>query len=198
MEFEAGQHVEQPVNSTISWKLLGSERGPELPIFSVRFDWLENPRNATSLKAVVLEARDWVDVVAITPAGKIIMVTQFRFGIGCQTLEIPAGVMELDETPEHAARRELQEETGYTTDDWTYLGWVHPNPAFLNNRCHQWCARNITKTHTPALDDGEHIEVNELTLAELQQAIRDGRLRNSLGLLGLSKVFNVWGEVLTP
>ena len=182
------ENPDQPTPSW-TWKLLKSERGPELPIFKVRFDWLENPRNAAELKAVVLEARDWVDVVAVTPEQKIVMVKQYRFGISDLSLEIPAGVTEPNEAPERAAKRELLEETGYSTDDWTYLGWVYANPAFLNNRCHQWLARNVRKTHAPHLDDGEHLEVDELTLTEVQDAVRAGCFRNSLGMLGLSKVF---------
>jgi ADP-ribose pyrophosphatase len=176
----------------LAWKRLRSEEGPDLQLFRARFDWMENPRNAEILRAVILEAHNWVNIVAITPDEKILMVEQYRFGAGKVTIEIPAGVMEPDETPEQAARRELQEETGYTSAQWTYLGWVEPNPAFMNNRCHQWLARQVQKTHLLNLDAGEAITVRELPLAEVRTEITAGNFRNSLGLLALAHVFNVW------
>ncbi len=178
------------------WKFLRSEKGPNLSLFQVRFDWIENPRNAAKLKAVVLEAADWVNVVAITPEEKFVMVEQYRFGAGKTTIEIPAGAVETGEPPEEAAARELREETGYTTTNWTYLGWVEPNPAFMNNRCHQWFAADVRKTHGLTLDAGESISVCELSMEELRREIQNGRFRNSLGLLTLSRVCNVWGGSL--
>lgn len=179
-------------NMPAPWKQIRSEPGPDLRIFRVRYDWMENPRNAHPLKAVILEIADWVNVVAITPAQKIVVVHQYRFGVGTMTVEIPAGVIEPGEPPEHAARRELQEETGYTTADWQALGWVEPNPAIQNNRCHFWLATDVRKTHAPHLDEGEDIAVQELTLAELREEIRTENFRNALGLLALSRVCNVW------
>ena len=176
------------------WKHVDSEEGEDLRIFRVRFDELRNPRNDFSLKAVVLEANDWVDVVAVTPEKKIIVVDQYRFGRRRVATEIPAGMIESGEDPKIAGQRELLEETGYSTETWKSLGWVEPNPAFLNNRCYQFLALDARKTHEPTLDKGEAIQVRELTLQELKEEIRRGKIRNSLGLLGLSKVFDLWGD----
>ena len=174
------------------WKYLGQEYGADVGIFRLRFDWVENPRNASSLKAVVLELPDWVNVVAVTPEGRIVLVDQYRFGIKAITSEIPAGGVAPDEPPLHAAIRELREETGYTSDDWTYLGAVEPNPAFQNNHCHLFAARNARKTHDPELDEGEAIHVREVTLDALREDIRSGKFLNALGLLALTHVFQIW------
>ena len=175
-----------------NWKLLHSEKGENLHIAKIRFDTWKNPRNGAELKATVLETHDWVNIVALTPEGKILVVKQFRLGIQAVTTETPAGVMEKGEEPQAAAMRELEEETGYTTDDWTYLGWVEPNPAFINNHCHQFLAKNVVKTNGVSLDEGEDVEFCEMTLAEDKEEIRAGRMRNSLALLTLSRVFDVW------
>jgi 8-oxo-dGTP pyrophosphatase MutT (NUDIX family) len=168
-----------------------SEPGPHLILFQARYDWVKNPRTGKSMRAVVLETADWVNVVALTPAGKIVCVHQHRFGVGKSTLEIPAGLIESGETPEQAARRELEEETGYTSAEWESLGSVQANPAFLNNHCHLWLALNVEKTHPMDLDENEDIEVTELTLAEIKDEIRAGRMLNALTLLGLSRVFDL-------
>ena len=147
---------------------------------------------AKSRKAVVLESPDWVNIIAVTPEKKILVVKQYRFGVGKTTTEIPAGIIEAGEMPEQAAVRELKEETGYTTASWKYLGWVEANPAFLNNICHQWLALDVVKTTGTDLDEGEEISVAEMSFGEILQEIEQGRMRNSLSVLDLSKVFDIW------
>ncbi len=176
----------------LDWKLIRSEEGLDLRIAKIRFNWWKNPRNGTELKATVLETPDWVNIVALTPEGKILVVKQFRFGNNQITTETPAGVMEADEAPQNAAIRELAEETGYTSDDWTYLGWVEPNPAFQDNHCHQFLAKGVVRTQETDQDDGEDVEFCEMTLAEIKEEIKAGRMRNSLSLLTLSRVFEIW------
>ena len=89
--------------------------------------------------------------------------------------------------------RELLEETGYTAGNWQSLGSVESNPAFMNNHCHFWLARDVVKTDSQSLDAGEDIGVHELSLEELETAIADGRMRNSLSLLALGRVFDLRG-----
>jgi 8-oxo-dGTP pyrophosphatase MutT (NUDIX family) len=173
------------------WEVLNTEPGPDLIIFKARFDQVRNPRNGYTMKAVVLEAPEWVNVVALTPEGKALVVEQHRFGIGHPTIEIPAGLVEPGEAPQQAARRELEEETGYTTSSWESLGIVEANPAFLNNHCHFWLARDVTRTRETHLDRGEDVVVAELTLEQLQDEIERGNIRNSLCLLALSRVFDL-------
>lgn len=173
------------------WEIIRSEQGPNLVLFRARYDWVRNPRNAKSMKAVILESADWINIVALTPEKKILVVKQFRFGVAKTTVEIPAGIIEGGETPQEAAARELREETGYTATHWKYLGWFEANPAFLNNVCHLWLAQDVVKTHTPQLDDGEEIAITELSLAEVQGEIEKGNMRNSLTVLALSRVFDL-------
>lgn len=173
------------------WECVKTERGPHLKLFQVRYDWLKNPRNDHAVQAVILEAPDWVNVVALTPRDRILVVYQYRFGTGSVTTEIPAGIIEASESSQAAAARELREETGYTTDDWEYLGYVEPNSAFLDNRCHHWLARDVEQTLEPRLDAGEHVLVADLSLEDLRQEIAEGRMRHSLAIAALSHVFDL-------
>jgi ADP-ribose pyrophosphatase len=174
------------------WNLLRSETGPELPIFKVRYDWLENPRNANVLKAVVLDFPDWVSIAAITADNRIVTVRQYRFGVAHFTTELPAGLVHPGERHRAAAERELLEETGYTSSDWVYLGWVEPNPAYQNNRLHQWLARDARQTHTTQMDAGEDVIVETLQPHEIHGYIREGRLRHSLALLSVARIMPLW------
>lgn len=143
------------------------------------------------MRAVVLEARDWVNVVALTPRERIVAVSQFRFGIRKLSLEIPAGLVDPGETPLAAAVRELDEETGYTAREWKSLGWSFANPAFLNNRVHNFLALDARRTRLPHPEAGEDLETSELSLAELKQAIQTDSMRNSNTLLALARVFDL-------
>ncbi len=174
------------------WNLLRSEPGPELPIFKVRYDWRENPRNNSVLKAVVLDFPDWVSVAAITPDQRVVTVRQYRFGVAHFTTELPAGLVHPGEAHRKAAERELLEETGYTSSDWVYLGWIEPNPAYQNNRLHQWLARDARQTHGLQLDAGEDVAVEALLPHEVRKYIREGRLRHSLALLSVARIMPLW------
>ncbi len=126
-----------------------------------------SPRTGLSHRFSVLEAADWVNVVALTPDQEVVLVRQFRHGIRDFTLEIPGGMVDAGETPAQAASRELREESGYAGDPPIPLGVVTPNPAFLNNHCHTYLLENCRRTGAPQLDQGEDLEVLTLPLSDI-------------------------------
>ena len=184
----ARQRMDDPLRP---WPKLGSRRGDSLVLFRPRWDTLQNPRTDEILQRLVLEAPDWVNVVALTEERRLVCVRQYRFGTGGITLEIPGGVISPREAHEDAAQRELREETGYTAEQWTYLGCVEPNPAFLDNVCHHWLAQGARKTHELELDAGEDIAVLELDLDSVRARIATGEIRHSLVVTALSRVLDL-------
>jgi 8-oxo-dGTP pyrophosphatase MutT (NUDIX family) len=173
------------------WRRERSETGPDLLIARARFDWVENPRTRKTLRRLVLDVADWVNIVALTPERHLVVVRQYRFGTGAVTTEIPGGVVDLGEAPEAAARRELREETGYTAERWRALGPVEPNPAFQNNLCHHFLAEGARPTHALELDPGEDIVVDTLDLEAVREEIRSGGIRHSLVISALSRVLDL-------
>jgi len=173
------------------WPRLSSRHAQHLVLFRPRWDRMRNPRTDEEMERLVLETPHWVNVVALTDERKLVCVRQFRFGTGRVTLEIPGGVLDRGEAHGEAARRELREETGYTAERWSYLGAVEPNPAFHDNLCHHWLAEGARRTHGLELDRGEDIEVCELPLEEVRQAIARGELRHSLVITALSRVIDL-------
>lgn len=162
--------------SRISSRPLGSHR-----IFTLREDTRRSPRTGVDHPFVVLEAPDWVNVVALTPSRDVVLVAQYRPGTDSIGLEIPGGMVDADDPdPAAAARRELLEETGYGGDAWHSLGDVCPNPALQGNRCHSFLLLDAAPLQAPAPDGSEDIEVRLLPEGEVGERIRGGAIEHAL------------------
>lgn len=186
------------MNGALRWKKIESEVGPELPLFRVRFDTMRHPESQVDFKRMVLETSDWVNVVALTKDAQILMVEQFRFGIGALTIEPVAGMVDPGEDSIDAAKRELLEETGYGRGKWSYLDSVQANPAIHDNLCHFWLAEDVVPISSPKPDAGEAIQVHLMSLSDVKEAIKDGRFRHPLGQSAMSRVFSLWDYPYTP
>lgn len=173
------------------WPRLESSAGDDMLLFQPRWDLLTNPRTGRSMRRLVLETRDWVNVLARTGEGRFVVVRQYRFGTRHVTTEIPGGVVDPGEEPLAAAQRELREETGYTAERWTYLGRVEPNPAFHDNLCHHYLAEGARRTHPQELDAGEDIVVTTLSGDQLTRAIREGLIDHALVISAVCRVLDL-------
>jgi ADP-ribose pyrophosphatase len=127
-------------------------------------------------------AGDWVNVMALTPEGDVLLVRQERHGIEAFTLELPGGMVDPGETPRDAALRELHEETGYRAVEAELLGWVHPNPALQANRCWSFLVRGVVKAVETARlgHDDEEMELVRVPFSELRRLTREGAITHAL------------------
>jgi len=135
---------------------------------------------ATTREALTLDAPTWVNVIARLADDRVLLVRQWRYGIGAPTLEIPGGMVEEGEDPREAAGRELLEETGYRAGRLAYLGEVEPNPAFITNRCWTFVADDLARIGEPEGDGEEELAVESVALAEIPQLIVSGAIRHAL------------------
>ena len=122
-------------------------------------------KNNNEKDYTVIDINNWVNIIPVTKDKKIILIKQYRHGIREIVTEIPGGVIEKeDSSPEVAARRELLEETGYTSDRFINIGTVIPNPAIQSNKCYFYLAENITKISSQNLDPQEDIEIYHIDI----------------------------------
>lgn len=165
----------------LDWKLIKSEYLFKDNWLTARADTCETPGGKIVTPYYVLEYNDWVNCVAITADGRVVLVRQYRHGFGKTILEIPGGTMDdTDPSPEFAMRRELLEETGYQFDKLISLGAVAPNPASSNNLTHMFLATGGVKVQEQDLDDNEEIEVVLMELEDVEQLLKENKLLQSL------------------
>jgi len=151
-----------------------------------------HPRRAVTRDFTVVDAPDWVNVLAHTFDDRLVLVNQFRYGIDDFSLEIPGGVVEPGEDPIVAGLRELAEETGYVGERARLLACVHPNPAFMSNRCHLVLVENCRLAAPPAWDADEEIAVSAPPVAEIFARARAGEITHSLVLDALFFFEPIW------
>lgn len=133
------------------------------PIFTLhQFDVEINNK---TYKRDVLDHCEAVGVV-VEKDNKYLLIKQFRYGIGKDTLEIPAGLIDEGETPLDAARRELQEEAGFDAEVFEKFYYLYPVPAYCNEAVHLFLAKNLTSSSLPC-DEDEDLEKVWMTKEEI-------------------------------
>lgn len=133
-----------------------------------------------------------VAMLALLDNGKLVMERQFRYPLHREFIELPAGKIDDGEDMLVTAQRELQEETGYVADEWIHLTTAWPCIGYSDERMEYFLARGL-KHVGRNLDEGEFLEVFELSLADAIEWIQQGKITDSktvVGLFWLDKVLN--------
>ena len=163
-----------------TWETLSSREIADCRVFRVREDFSKNGDKTSSF--FVIENPDWVNVIALTKTGEIVLIEQFRHGTGEIILEIPGGMIDNGEEAERAARRELLEETGFSAAQFVLLGKSRPNPAIQNNWLYHYAAIDAEQTAAIEFDEHESCVTRLYPLADIPELIKSGAITHSLVL----------------
>lgn len=164
----------------MKWKVVKSEKLFSAPWLNVRKDVCELPDGRKHSDYYILEYPDWATALAMTEDNQVVMVRQYRHGLGVISTELPGGVIDNHERPEDAIARELREETGYEFESIEEIGKVSPNPATSTNYMHMFLARGGKKVAEQKLDATEDVEVLILSIEDFKQMLRENKIVQSL------------------
>jgi 8-oxo-dGTP pyrophosphatase MutT (NUDIX family) len=164
----------------LSWKLGARVAGHDYRIFTTSIVEATYPPTGATTRFSLIQAPDWVNVLALTDDDRVVILRQFRPGTERVYLEIPGGMIEPGEDPVAGAIRELAEETGYTGGAAELIGRTAPNPAIFNNHLYTVLIRGVRLTQPPTPDAGEVLAVDTASLAECQRMIIHGEIDHAL------------------
>lgn len=172
------------------WQVLSSQYLLDRqPYMTLREDRVQLPNGVILDQYFVFEYPDWASVLAVTTSGKIVLVRQYRHGIGSVHYELPAGVIDPGETPLKSAKRELLEETGYGGGQWQDFVALSANPATHTNTCHIFLVTGVELLKKPEYEHSEDMTVHLLSPDEVLAALRSGGVMQALHAAALWRWF---------
>ena len=161
-------------------------------VIRVTLDKVQLEDGTTSTREVV-HHHGGACVLPVDADGNVTMVHQFRYALGEELWELPAGKLEAGEDPFEAAKRELSEECGLTADTYTELGVVYPTVGYDSERIYLWAAEGL---HTVGqhLDAGEFLDVVKMPFAQALGLVMDGIIKDSKTQVALLKYAQLRGK----
>jgi ADP-ribose pyrophosphatase len=167
----------------MNWSILSTDyivKHP--PFFTARKDVCRRPDGVLIPAYYVVEMAPAALTFGITKEGKVILIRQFRHPVNLVSLELPGGFVEDGEDPMEAAKREMEEETGYVFENFTSLGKIAANPGILNNFSYLFLATGGIKTDRLNPDVQEDIRIELAELQQVKQYIKEQEIIQSLHL----------------
>jgi ADP-ribose pyrophosphatase len=148
-------------------------------------------RNGQVSELEVVRHPGAVAVVPLLSTGDVVLLRQYRYATGEWVLEVPAGKLDPGEDPETAARRELEEETGYRAGRLEPLGWVWTTPGFTNEKIWMFLARDLQATQQ-SLQDDEVLLLEALPAGEALERALDGSIADAKSVCSLVRAARSW------
>ncbi len=149
----------------------------------VRQDIIESPGHPTKTWDIGVNPGA-VAVIPINSQGRVVLVEQWRRAIGCITLELPAGMLDPDESPEDCAQRELQEETGFKAGSLIAFGGCYSSPGTFTEYLHLFIGKDLSESPLQA-DDTDGIDVRAITFDEAKKLIKKGEISDAKTVVGI-------------
>lgn len=158
------------------WKKLDSKLALNTRWFTVRQDKVQLPNGKILDDYYVWLQGDIALVVPITKNHELVLVQQYKYAVDDVVIEYPAGFVDKHEQPDQAARRELLEETGYSSDSLSSLAVLTESPTKVIGGTHVFLARNAHRTAMQQLDTNEDIEILVKPWGEVLKMVTEGKI----------------------
>ena len=163
------------------WITLGTKYLYNKPWLTMRQDTVQLPNGRVIDDYYIWEFPPWNNVLAVTKSKQVVLIRQYRHGIGKVFYELPAGVHDkAGESVLESAQRELLEETGFGGGSWKPLMELSANPALQNNITYSFLAEGVEEISKQELDATEDISVHLVSCDELRAIVLDGGMLQAL------------------
>ena len=162
-------------------------RNPETLLVTSRFRVdrvFQKTRNGGLHERVIVRHPGAVTIVPIVDGHHVCLIRNFRISVEQTLIELPAGTLEPNETPEQTASRALLEETGYRAERWTELTAFYTSPGLIDERMHLFLAEDLEIVNA-AREPGEEIENLVVTWPNAMEMVYDGTIRDAKTIAGL-------------
>ena len=179
----SGEIKRAPGSVDLSEHKLDGETVFDGRLLKVQRDTVRLPNGATTTREHIVHPGA-VMILPELPNGELVMERQFRYPLGCDVIEFPAGKRDAGEAPLQAAQRELLEETGYTAQRWELLASIHVAISYSNERIDLFLAQGLEQ-QAAALDEDEFLEILQVSPAQALAWLAEGRITDAKTVVAL-------------
>ena len=177
------------------WRTKSSVQVFHSPFVSVNSSTVELPNGSVIDDFYTVTIQNAALIVATTADEQIILTKEYRYACKEVVTECPAGMVEENEDPIVTARRELLEEIGFGSEDWTYLGPTFESTSKLTNTMHLFWAKNCVSIGGQSLEDSEgNIEVMRISIDQAIEMVMDGTIKPNSSAHAILKVARLMGK----
>jgi ADP-ribose pyrophosphatase len=161
-------------------------------IIDVYYDDVELSDGTKTIREVVAH-EEGAAIVAVNDEQEIILVKQFRYPVGKDMVELPAGLIDEGETPLEAAKRELKEETGYVANEWIHLISTYSSPGWQDEKVHIFAARDLRHVSEQSLDGDEELTFYKEAFDDILEKVNSGEITDAKTIIGVLMYWHRYG-----
>jgi 8-oxo-dGTP pyrophosphatase MutT (NUDIX family) len=176
------------------WRIVSSEYRIDTKFLRLRVDRVELPSGVVVDEYYVRESRGFCIIFALTVGGDVLLVRQYKHGAAQIVTELPAGMVDADESPAACAARELAEETGYIGSAPEFVRTFFADPTNATVQFHLFIIRDAVRTRAQQFDVTEDIEVTHASIDEVRAMALDGRISGSSQVAAVLVSLNAIGR----
>ncbi|MDO1448751.1 NUDIX hydrolase [Rhodocytophaga aerolata] len=169
------------------WQTLSTQHIYENPWISIREDQIINPGGGHGIYGVIHMKNKAIGIIPIDKEGYTYLVGQYRYTLNEYSWEIPMGGGPIGIEPLESAKRELQEETGFTANRWTFIAHIHTSNSVTDEDGYIFLAEELTAGDT-AFEETEDLAIRKVHLKEAVDMVMDNKITDAISVAGILKV----------